>query len=322
MTSTVNCVTILLLVSALVRVDGKRGERQRKKCKRRRCEAEVPDTVRRWNVSSLAADHVAACPGEYSFEEGDALQLTSPRYPRRYPNKHDCAWRLRASGCQFAVACADLYTKPSCPGPTWRPLTRCEGDYLRFYSDNLQTEVSTVQYAVKYSIKYGILPPLRFYSENLQTEESCDGRSYSCDYQRRFLNRLKFLSLLFPAFPLQTFFRCCTNSNVTQDGGPAVTMDQRFCYKQNVNFTFGFSDILNVQFKTDRNHKARGFNCTVTCEGFDFSALFARIPFSNDEAEAVEDEDYEDDYDDDEEYEDEDYNDDYALEDEEGVESN
>ena len=147
MTSTVNCVTILLLVSALVRVDGKRGERQRKKCKRRRCEAEVPDT-RRWNVSSLAADHVAACPGEYSFQEGDALQLTSPRYPRRYPNKHDCAWRLRASGCQFAVACADLYTKPSCPGPTWRPLTRCEGDYLRFYSDNLQTEVST-QYSMQ-----------------------------------------------------------------------------------------------------------------------------------------------------------------------------
>ena len=151
MTSTVKCVTILLLLSALVRVDGKRGERQRKKCKRRRCEAEVPD-VRRWNVSSLAADHVAACPGEYSFEEGDTLQLTSPRYPRRYPNKHDCAWRLRASGCQFAVACADLYTKPSCPGPTWRPLTRCEGDYLRFYSDNLQTEVSTAQYsAVQYS---------------------------------------------------------------------------------------------------------------------------------------------------------------------------
>ena len=151
MTSTVKCVTILLLLSALVRVEGKRGERQRKKCKRRRCEAEVPD-VRRWNVSSLAADHVAACPGEYSFEEGDVLQLTSPRYPRRYPNKHDCAWRLRASGCQFAVECSDLYTKPSCPGPTWRPLTRCEGDYLRFYSDNLQTEVSTAQYsAVQYS---------------------------------------------------------------------------------------------------------------------------------------------------------------------------
>ena len=99
-------------------------------------------------------------------------------------------------------------------------------------------------------------------------------------------------------------------------------MDQRFCYKQNVNFTFGFSDVLNVQFKTDRNHKARGFNCTVTCEGFDFSALFARIPFSNDEAEAEEDEDYEDDYDEDEEYEDDDDYDDYALEDEEEVESN
>ena len=42
MRSTVNCVTILLLLSALVRVEAKRGERQRKKCKRRRCEAGGP----------------------------------------------------------------------------------------------------------------------------------------------------------------------------------------------------------------------------------------------------------------------------------------
>ena len=79
-------------------------------------------------------------------------------------------------------------------------------------------------------------------------------------------------------------------------------MDMRFCYKQNVNFTFGLSDNLYVQFKTDKNYRARGFNCSVTCEGFDFSQLFARIPFSEEEQE-----DDEDDYDDndyaDEEYE-------------------
>ena len=81
------------------------------------------------------------CLGDYFFEEGDSLELTSPRYPGRYPNKYNCAWSLHAVGCQFSVQCSDLYTRPSCPGPTWRPLTKCEGDYLRFYSDNLQTEV-------------------------------------------------------------------------------------------------------------------------------------------------------------------------------------
>ena len=80
--------------------------------------------------------------GDYFFEEGDSLELSSPRYPRRYPNKYNCAWSLHAVGCQFSVQCSDLYTRPSCPGPTWRPLTKCEGDYLRFYSDNLQTEVN------------------------------------------------------------------------------------------------------------------------------------------------------------------------------------
>ena len=58
---------------------------------------------------------------------------------------------------------------------------------------------------------------------------------------------------------------------------------------------------MNVQFKTDKSYKARGFNCTVTCEGFDFSQLFARIPFSeqSDEVDDYDDE-YEDDLDDDE----------------------
>ena len=73
-------------------------------------------------------------------------------------------------------------------------------------------------------------------------------------------------------------------------------MDQRFCHKQEVNFTYGFSDNLFVQFKTDSSFRARGFNCTVRCEGFDFTSLFARIPFTDDNDE--EDEDYEDDYDD------------------------
>ena len=89
-------------------------------------------------------------------------------------------------------------------------------------------------------------------------------------------------------------------------------MDMRFCYKQNVNFTFGLSDNLYVQFKSDKNFRARGFNCSVTCEGFDFSQLFARIPFSEEEQDDTE-EDYDDsDYDDEDEYEGED---DYGYED-------
>ena len=146
-------------------------------------------------------------------------------------------------GCQFSVQCSDLYTRPSCPGPTWRPLTKCEGDYLRFYSDNLQTEVK---------------------------------------YEQRF-NLWSSLIL----------------SKVDE---PDVQMDMRFCYKQNVNFTFGLSDNLYVQFKTDKSFRARGFNCSVTCEGFDFSQLFARIPFSEEEHEDTED-DYDDNDYDDEEYE-------------------
>ena len=52
----------------------------------------------------------------------------------------------------------------------------------------------------------------------------------------------------------------------------------------------------------------RGFNCTVTCEAFDFSELFARIPLTHqntveeDYAEDYDDEDYDEDEDDNEEY--------------------
>ena len=98
-----------------------------------------------------------------------------------------------------------------------------------------------------------------------------------------------------------------------QESTEPVKLDQRFCWKQNVNFTFGFSDTLYVQFKTDASYKARGFNCTVICEGFDFAQLFARIPFTEEKEDI---EDYDDDYEDDldEDYIDEDYNDeDYEL---------
>ena len=52
---------------------------------------------------------------------------------------------LQATGCQFNIVCHDLYTKPTCPGPTWKPLTTCEGDYLRFHSADLQVEVELHQ---------------------------------------------------------------------------------------------------------------------------------------------------------------------------------
>jgi len=76
----------------------------------------------------------ARCPGKYVIEEGDELNIVSPGYPNNYPNRFDCTWRLKAIGCQFRVECSDMYTKPSCVGDTWQPLTKCQGDYLRFYS--------------------------------------------------------------------------------------------------------------------------------------------------------------------------------------------
>lgn len=185
-------------------------------------------------VSELEEGHKADCPSTYIFEEYDSLSLTSPGYPRRYPNNHNCKWTLQSSGCQFNVQCHDMYTKPSCRGDTWRPLTKCEGDYLRFYSDPL--------------------PSL--------TE---------LDKKERF--------------------------------------DLSYCWTKKANFTFGFADQMFVQFKTDKKYRARGFNCTVTCEAFDFSQLFVRIPFTQQEA-VEEEEDYaeddEDDDDDDEDDEDED----------------
>ena len=54
----------------------------------------------------------------------------------------------------------------------------------------------------------------------------------------------------------------------------------------------------------------RGFNCTVTCEAFDFSELFARIPLTHqntvdEDYKVYDDEDY-DEAEEEEEYEDED----------------
>ena len=137
-----------------------------------------------------------------------------------------------------------MFTRPSCPGPTWRPLTKCQGDYLRFFSDNLAE----------------------------------------------------------------------TQDDAVADA-PEVKFSQRFCWKQEVNFTYGYSDDLFLQFKTDRDYRARGFNCTVTCEGFDFSELFAKIPFTDDDADdELEEYDY-DDYDDD--YVDDNVDDDVDDEDDE-----
>ena len=101
-----------------------------------------------------------------------------------------------------------------------------------------------------------------------------------------------------------------------------VRFDERFCWTNKANFTFGLADQLYVQFKTDRRFKARsgqlctwskledcfrGFNCTVTCEEFDFSNLFAKDPIPHPEVEEILE--YEDDKEEAEE-EDEDYEDD------------
>lgn len=141
----------------------------------------------------------ASCPGKYGLEEGDKLNILSPGYPENYPNKFDCTWKLQAIGCQFRIECSDMYTRPSCIGETWKPLRKCHGDYLRFYSPgkaNNQTEVDP--------------------------------------------------------------------------------LDQRYCYTQKANFTWGATDKLNMQFKTNKKHRARGFNCTVHCDPLNFLALFSR----------------------------------------------
>ena len=41
---------------------------------------------------------------------------------------------------------------------------------------------------------------------------------------------------------------------------------------------FHENKMLNF-FRSDRKFRARGFNCTVTCEEFDFSDLFSRFIF-------------------------------------------
>ena len=100
-----------------------------------------------------------------------------------------------------------------------------------------------------------------------------------------------------------------------QETGAEVKFSHKFCWKQPVNFTYGYSDNLYLQFKTDSNYRAKGFNCTVTCEGFDFGELFSRIPFSDDEDEEK-DEDYYD-YEDEEEEDTEDYIQEYEYVEEE-----
>ena len=66
-------VTFALLFISFVRFEAKKCNKKKKKC--------TPET-RLFNVSSLEEDHVAKCPGEYYFEEGDSLDLLSPKYPK------------------------------------------------------------------------------------------------------------------------------------------------------------------------------------------------------------------------------------------------
>merc|ERR1712050_651707 len=218
---------LLLALLLLNLVEGKRktpGRNKQKPKQKPKPKPKPKPLVRSYNVSSLE-EGIGSCPGNYIFEEGDSMQFPSPNYPKHYPNRYNCQWALEANGCQFNIECDDLFTRPVCSGPTWRPLTKCEGDYLRFHSDPMPVEEADTE---------------------------------------------------------------------------ATKFDQRFCWTQQVNFTFGFSDNLYVQFKTDRRWRARGFNCTVTCEAFDFSELFARIPLTH---QNTVEEDYEEYKDDDYDYE-------------------
>ena len=149
----------------------------RKKCKgkkRKNCE------VKSFNVGSLTRGHKIQCPAkERNFNFHLYYIVMSPvlvqfwrgrqsgpdltQVPRALPEQIQLSvetpgwscegWEVRgevgtiivlvqATGCQFNIICNDLYTKPACQGPTWRPLTKCEGDYLRFHSANIKMEVA------------------------------------------------------------------------------------------------------------------------------------------------------------------------------------
>ena len=61
----------------------------------------------------------------------------------------------QAAGCQYRVECDDLYTRPSCPGPTWRPLTKCEGDFLR---QHFVIQTFNIQDLLKACVHWLLLP--------------------------------------------------------------------------------------------------------------------------------------------------------------------
>merc|ERR1712083_910141 len=216
-------IAATLLVFLLIASLSTAMKKKKQKGKQQRAPA------RNVTVFEMEPGELASCPGTYWFEEGDSISITSPSYPKHYPNGHNCRWELQASGCQFNIECNDMYTRPLCQGPTWKPLTSCEGDYLRFFS-----------------------PPM---------------------------------------------------PSVTKEG-VQDRFDERFCWTNKANFTFGFSDQLFVRFRSDRRFRARGFNCTITCEEFDFSDLFSRKPLAKEEFEEPLEYDDDDEEEAEEEYED------------------
>ena len=76
------------------------------------------------------------------------------------------------------------------PGPTWKPLSSCEGDYLRFYS-----------------------PPMPSVTKTEAQDRLKDGKVLI--------------------------------SNISE-----LRFDERFCWTNKANFTFGLSDQLFVQFRS------------------------------------------------------------------------
>lgn len=111
--------SLLLLALLLVNlVEGKRktpGRNKQKPKQKPKPKPKPKPLVRSYNVSSLE-EGIGSCPGKYIFEEGDSMQLTSPNYPKPYPNRYNCQWGLEAHGCQFNIECQDLFTRPVCSG--------------------------------------------------------------------------------------------------------------------------------------------------------------------------------------------------------------
>ena len=167
------------------------------------------------------------------------------------------------------------------PGPTWKPLTSCEGDYLRFYSPPIPsvTREGAQDRLQRWHWKKRKLFSFTFKLKRWLWERSdsitlTDLTSASAGRRRptsllawrtNFLFSLGGENKFFDVF-LNFLFIKLSRTNLELD----LIRWLKICFMRINCWTF---------FRSDRKFRARGFNCTVTCEEFDFSDLFSRFIF-------------------------------------------